>query len=219
MTRECRSLFRHIQRRYHCSVALVMILNRQSASWVEVLQRISWMIARELYRMRKKGLELLDGNAGHYILIGTSNSAWFLTRLGRRNEARGKVAEAQDILSGLKKVERPKLILRWIKSLLLEDTGGKNERKIAGQMLDRVEVSMQSHGMDRERRVLLADRARIARAPYTIKQIARKALALETSRRVRICIEAVLSNPTRDNICKWRDSLDSYVPPFTDSLR
>lgn len=161
-------------------------------------------------------LNILGSDSCHHFLIGSINRVAILTRMGRQREAQEGIEKTQELLAGLKNVERSKLTLRWIKALLLEETGGQNDRRIAGQMLDRVEARMRTRDMHREIRVLLADRARIARAPHTIKQIARKALAMETSRRVRTCIEAVIGHPTRDNILKWRNMLDSYVPPFTE---
>ncbi len=166
---------------------------------------------------QEAAMEILNGSSGHYIVVGAINSASILTHMGRLEAAREKVEEAQELLSGIKSVERPKLVLRWIKALLLEDTGEKKDRKLASQMIDRVEDRMRALDMQREIRVLLADRARIARAPHTIRRIARKALAMEDTEPVRTFIQAVIDNTSRGNIVRWRNALDSYVPPFSEA--
>lgn len=163
------------------------------------------------------GMALLDTTAGHYIVFGAVNKAEIFTRLGRRDEARAQIEKAQETLAGIKSVERPKLILRWIRAQLLEASGERKDQKLAGQMLDRIESRMRNLDMGREIRVLLADRAVVARAPHTIRQVAQKALAMETSRRVRERIQAVIDDASRENVLKWRQALDSYVPPFVES--
>lgn len=163
------------------------------------------------------GMSLLDANAGHYLVYGVVNKAQTLTKLGRRDEAKEQIERAQEYLAGIKSVERPKLLLRWIRAQLLEADGDRKDQKLAGQMLDRVESRMRHLNMEREIRIVLADRALVARAPHTIRQIAQKALAMETSRRVRERIQAVIDDTSRENILKWRQALDSYVPPFVES--
>jgi hypothetical protein len=106
-------------------------------------------------------------------------------------------------------------LIRWLKALLLEEKGGREDLKIAGQMLDRIEGRMKSLGMQAELRPLLADRARIARDPGCIRRIASKAFDLEISGRVKPLIEEVIRNPTKAAIVAWRNGLDSYIPPFS----
>ena len=121
------------------------------------------------------------------------------------------IEETQEMLVGEDDLERPKLILRWIRALLLE---AQEELKEAGEMIDRIEPRMRKLDMKPELRVLLADRARIAKLPATIKRIAKKALDMEDIPRIRELIEQAIQHPTRDNVLKWRNSLDAYVPPF-----
>ena len=162
-------------------------------------------------------MDLLSPDSGHYLVIGSINRANVLMKMGRQDEARNAVTESQSLLAGMKNVERPKLILRWTTALLLDLTGQEKDRKRAAQMLDRVEYRMRHLSMHREIRVLLADRALVARATRTIKQIARRALGNQISPRVRERIQDVLDDPTREKILKWRNALDSYVPPFVES--
>ena len=115
------------------------------------------------------------------------------------------------MLIGEDDLERPKLILRWIRALLLE---AQERFKDAGEMIDRIEPNMRKLDMKPELRVLLADRARIARQTKTIEKAANKARDIEDIPRIRELIEKVLRDPTRENILKWRNSLDAYVPPF-----
>lgn len=61
---------------------------------------------------------------------------------------------------------------------------------------------------------IILEKWSIARQPATIQRIARKALEAEEIPRIRGLIERVIKNPTHDAVLKWRESLQSYVPPF-----
>ena len=165
----------------------------------------------EALRDHECALELLGGEFSMYVIIAAINIAAIYTNLGQVDRALRQIDIAQEMLQGEGNGERPRLILHWIRALLFE-AEGKN--KDAGEMLDRVEARMRRHDMKPELRVLLADRARIARRPGVIRQIARKAHALEEIPRIRTLIEAVITAPTRENVKVWRSALDSYVPPF-----
>lgn len=163
---------------------------------------------------QEQAIELLAPFGSIFVIAASVNTAAILTKMGKGDLAREKVDELQCVLEGIRNIERLKLVLRWIKALLLEETGKREDLKLAGQLLDRVETRMRKHDMTAEIRVLLADRARMARDPNLIRRIASKAFDLELSPMVRGCIENVIRDPSRDNIVAWRDSLDSYVPPF-----
>ena len=137
--------------------------------------------------------------------------AAILVELKRINEALQKVEEAQGLLRGTTDLERPSLILRWIRALLLALQG---DLKSAGEIIDRIETRMRRLDMKPELKVLLADRARVARRQRTIKRIAHKAYAMEDIPRLMAVIEKVVDEPSQENVLAWRNALDSYVPPF-----
>jgi len=163
---------------------------------------------------QERAIGLLLPKRSIFILSGAVNIAAMLTKMGEGDLARQKVAEVQRMLKGARAVEPLKLLLRWIKALLLEEKGGREDLKLAGQMLGRIEVRMRNLGMQAELRVLLADRARISTDPLCIRRIASKAFDLELSREIRALIEEVIRNPTGEAITAWREGLDSYVPQF-----
>lgn len=156
-------------------------------------------------------LELLGEEFSIHLIIASINIAAIHADLGQAEHALQQIHIAQAMLKGQCNAERPRLILRWIRALLFE-AEGKN--KDAGEILDRVEARMRRHDMKPELRVLLADRARIARRPSAIRRIARKAHTMEEIPRIKSIIESVMKKPTRENILSWREALDSYVSPF-----
>lgn len=165
----------------------------------------------EALRDQESALELLSDGFSMHVIMASINIAAIYTNLGQVDRALRQVEVAQEMLQGEGNAERPRLILRWIRALLCEAQGNFKD---AGEMLGRVEARMRRHDMKPELRVLLADRARIARRPGVIRQIARRAHALEEIPRIRTLIEAVITAPTRENVMVWRSALDSYVPPF-----
>ncbi len=180
------------------------IIARGSMKWI---QR-DWESALD---DQEAGLDLIKGYAPtYYIVIGASvNIATILTSTGRTAEARAKIEEIQGQIVGLDGMEKMRVLLRWIRALLLELDG---ETKNAGQMLDRVEARLRKLDMRLELRTVLADRARIARGTASRKKIARKALEIERFPLVRTKIERVIEEPNIEHIQEWRDALDSYVP-------
>ena len=162
----------------------------------------------------ERALDIIGSDRGVYIVMGSINVSAILTKMGKSDIARQKIAETLEMVQGIGNMERPKLLLRWIKALLLEEKDSRNDLKLAGQMMDRIAVRMKKHEMKAELRVLLADRARIAKDPRTITRIARRAHELEETPHVIKLIEKVMREPTKDNIAAWRNALNSYVPPF-----
>lgn len=162
-------------------------------------------------RDQERALELLGDGFSIHIIIASINIAAVYTYLGQVDRALDQIDVSQEMLKGEGNAERPRLILRWIRGLLFEAEGKKKD---AGEMLDRVEARMRRHDMRPELRVLLADRARIARRPSAIRHIAEKAHSLEDIPRIRTVIESVMKEPTRENILSWRSALNSYVQPF-----
>ncbi len=152
-----------------------------------------------------------NGKVGIYFVAASVNIAAILAQLGVIELARKKIEEIQEMLKGQDGVERARIILRWVRALLFEQEGGYRN---AGQILDRVEGRLRKLEMNSELRVLLADRARVARHPPTVIRIARKALDMETKPAIRAKIERVIREPIREAILEWRAALDSYVPPF-----
>lgn len=118
------------------------------------------------------------------------------------------------MLKGIKDIERPKLLIRWIKALLLEDKGKAEDMRRSGAMMDRIAVRMKNLEMKAELKVLLADRARVARNPTTIRRIASRAYDMEHLPHIMKLIEVVIKEPQREHITNWRNSLDAYIPPF-----
>ena len=162
-------------------------------------------------RDERKALELLGEEFSIHIIAASINIARILTELSQVELALSQIETTQEMLKGSERLERPRLILRWIRALLLEVQG---DLKNAGQIMDRIEIRMRSLDMKAELRVLLADRARIARQPSVIKRLAKKAYDIEEIPRVKKVIEKVMNDPTRENILAWRTALDSYIPPF-----
>lgn len=158
-----------------------------------------------------RALDLLGEEFSFHIIAAAVNIAAIFMELEQVDLALSQVSHVQDMLKGSDNLERPRLILRWIRALLLVLQG---DLKNAGEMIDRVEVRMKRLDMKFEHRVLLADRARIARQPSIIKRIAKKAYDMEDIPSVRKIIETVMREPTRENILAWRSSLGSYIPPF-----
>lgn len=146
-----------------------------------------------------------------YLTAASINMVSVLTSKGRTRDAQALIEEIQADVTGKDHMERVRLILRWLRALLLDIHG---ERKIANQILDRVDDRMAQLNMYNERRVLLADKARLARFERTISTIAQKALAIEQTPSVAKKIEEVLKEPTPQKIQEWRSSIDTYLPPF-----
>jgi tetratricopeptide (TPR) repeat protein len=165
----------------------------------------------EALKDEERALELLGDEFNIYIIMASINIASILMHLGKADLALDQIEASQEMLAGINSPERPRLILRWMRALLLE---AQMELKTAGEMLDRIETRMRGLDMTPELRVLLADRARIARRPDVIVRIARKAHAMEDVPRIMAVIEKVANDPSRENILAWRNALDSYVPPF-----
>ncbi|MCP4549700.1 MAG: hypothetical protein GY835_24860 [bacterium] len=159
----------------------------------------------------ERAIALLGSNGGFHLVMATINMVALLAGMRESELACRKIEEVQDMLKGQEGTERARLLLRWIRALLLETKG---EHKNAGQVLDRVEGRLRKLDMKAELRVLFADRARIARRPATIRNIARKALEIEVSQRIRVMLERIIRKPTPEAIVDWRRALDSYVPGF-----
>ncbi len=159
----------------------------------------------------ERAIALLGTNGGIHLIMASINLVAILAGMGESESACSKIEELQDMLKGQEGMDRARLVLRWIRALLLEANG---EYKNAGQLLDRVEGRLRKLDMVAELRVLLADRARIARRPATIRKVARKALEIEVSHKIRTMLERIIRKPTPEAIIDWRQALDSYVPPF-----
>ncbi|MCP4662943.1 MAG: hypothetical protein GY856_46720 [bacterium] len=158
----------------------------------------------------ERAIALLGSAGGFHLVMASINMVAILTGMRRSESAYRKIEEVQNMLKGQERAERPRVLLRWIRALLLETKG---DYKNAGQVLDRVESRLKKLDMKPELRVLFADRARVARSPTLIRNIAKKALYIEDSQRIRSILERIIRSPTPEAIVEWRQALDSYVPP------
>lgn len=160
----------------------------------------------------ERGIELLDYTMPFFHLVtGSVNAACILTDMGRPRTALAKIEDIQSMIRGQPNMERPRLSLRWLRALLLEQD---KKCKEACELLDRVDRRFVKLDMDNERRVLLADYARISKSPKKIRNLAERGKDLEMSPDTLEKIDQVLQNPSEENIRKWRESLDSYMPIF-----
>lgn len=188
--------------------AAMSLLNRGASKYY--LHQYEEALADEEY-----ALELMGDEFTIYTIMCSINIVGILLALKKLDEALERIKSIQDTLVGESDIERPKLIIRWIRALLLEAEG---KLKDAGEMIDRIEPRMRRYDMKPELKVLLADRARIASQTDIIQIIAGKALEMEEVPRIRRIIETVISDPKREHIILWRDALDSYVPPFPTTI-
>lgn len=188
--------------------AAVSVLNRGASKYY--LHQHEEALADQEY-----ALKLIGDEFNMYTVMCSINIVGILLALEKLDEALERIKSIQDTLVGEHDIERPKLILRWVRALLLEAEGNLKD---AGEMIDRIEPRMRRYDMKPEMKALLADRARIARQTEIIQDIAGKALEMEEIPRIKRIIEAVISNPKRENIISWRNSLNSYVPPFPTTI-
>lgn len=233
--RECRAFYHHRSGRYliydHRPKESIREYNKAVALFEELDNPLETAkslmgrgVAKYLLRLLEDGLadeeralDMIGTDSGIYIVVGSINASAILTSMGNNEAAREKIDHAQAMLKGMKNTERAKLIIRWIRSLLLERTGERADLKLAAQMMDRIAARMRHFEMKAELRVLLADRARVSRDPATTIRIASRAYELEESPRVMKKIERVIRSPTRENVVAWRKALDFYVPSFPAS--
>jgi tetratricopeptide (TPR) repeat protein len=161
----------------------------------------------------ERGIRMLDDfvSTSYVTIQALANIALLKIELGRIDEAVGEIEAILEAIKGdgSQGAERTRIILRWLRALVLEVKG---KMKSAGQILDRVETRLKKLDMKSELRVLLADRARVARSEPLVKRIAGRALEMETEAHVRKILEAVIDSPSAENLQLWRKSLDTYVP-------
>ena len=188
--------------------AAMSLLNRGASKYY--LRQYEGALADE-----EHALELLGDECTIYTIMCSINIVGILLGLKKLDEALERIKSIQDGLVGENDIERPKLILRWVRALLLE---AEEKLKDAGEMMDRIEPRMRRYDMKPELKVLLADRARVARQTDMIQEIARKALEMEEIPRIQRIIEKVITEPTREHIISWRNALDSYVPAFPTTI-
>ena len=173
------------------------------------------------WKLKKYDLALTDEEAaislinetmpGFYVVAASLNIAAIYASRGDHEMALQQIENTQAMIKGLDGMSRARLILRWIRGLLLESEG---KLKRAIEMLERVDRQMVLLDMDIERRVLLADTARIAKNPDKIIRIAERAVRLEDSPHVTTIVNKVIKEPSYENVLAWRDALDTYIPPF-----
>lgn len=200
---------------YNKSANLFLAIAEPKEAGVSVMNRgvAKYMMHAydEAMHDQQYALELLGDEFSMYTIMASANIASIFVAQKNVSAAIERIEGVQEMLVGENDLERPKLILRWMRALLFEAQGDMKE---AGEITDRIEVRMRKLDMKPELKVLLADRARMARQEGTVQRIARKALDMEEVPRIRTLIEKALKTPTRDNILKWRNSLDAYIPPF-----
>ena len=121
---------------------------------------------------QEHGIGMLENVASSdYITIqALVNIVSIKVSMGHVDEALKRIESMQACLKGedSQGVERTRLILRWLRALVLEITG---EMKCAGQILDRIEARLRAYDMRAELKVLLADRARMASSESLVKRI------------------------------------------------